>query len=126
MTPDWDDNQPIYRQLAQQVESNILDGALKEGEAIPSVRTVAAEMQLNPITVSRAYQLLADDGLLEKRRGRGMFVREGARQQLIHLQQARFMQQEWPRVLQRIQQLELDPEALIQQLQSLSGKPASS
>ncbi len=126
MTPDWDDNQPIYRQLAQQVESNILDGALKEGEAIPSVRTVATEMQLNPITVSRAYQLLVDDGLLEKRRGRGMFVRTGARQQLIGLQQARFLQQEWPRVLQRIQQLELNPELLIRQLQSLPGKPASS
>ena len=122
MTPDWNDNQPIYRQLAQRVQDSILEGALAEEHPLPSVRNLAADMQLNPITVSRAYQLLVDEGLVEKRRGLGMFVRPGARKRLVRLQQEQFLQQEWPRLLERIRQLDLDPEPLVQQLQQLKPR----
>ncbi len=119
MSPDWDDNQPIYRQLYQRIQDSILDGSLPEGQPIPSVRNIAAELQLNPITVSRAYQLLVDDGLVEKRRGLGMFVRSGARARLSRRQQERFLLEDWPQVLLRIRQLGLDPGPLIEQLRNL-------
>jgi GntR family transcriptional regulator len=90
----------------------ILDGTLPEGEALPSVRTVASEFQLNPITVSKSYQALVDEGLVEKRRGLGMFVRDGARKQLIESERAKFLNEEWPALLARIEQLGLNIDEL--------------
>jgi GntR family transcriptional regulator len=90
----------------------ILDGTLAEGEALPSVRTVASEFQLNPITVSKSYQALVDEGLVEKRRGLGMFVRDGARKQLIESERAKFLNEEWPALLARIEQLGLNIDEL--------------
>ena len=103
----WSDGAPIYRQLKDRVIAMMLDGILKPGEALPSVRQVAAEYQLNPITVSRAYQELADEGLVEKRRGLGMFVTEEASRQLRSSERERFLRDEWPAVAERIQRLGL-------------------
>lgn len=109
----WSDGSPIYRQLKERVVAMIIDGELKPGDALPSVRTVAAEYQLNPITVSRAFQELADEGLVEKRRGLGMFVLDGAPQQLLASERQRFLTEEWPLVVERIERLGLDPAELI-------------
>ena len=104
---DWDDNEPIYVQLAQTVLDQIMRGALAEGEPIPSVRQVASQERINPLTVSRGYQLLVDDGLLEKRRGLGMYVADGARQQALLKERERFLTQEWPKIRSRIELLGL-------------------
>lgn len=116
MAKHWDDNQPIYWQLREQTVSAILDGSLKEGEPLPSVRQVAVDFQINPLTVSKAYQSLVDDGLVEKRRGVGMFVVEGARQRLTQSEREHFLAEEWPRIAQRIQKLGLDPAELIKSI----------
>jgi len=113
MTPDWTDDQPIYRQLKDKVVTAIMEGALVEGEALPSVRNVAVDMQINPITASKAYQELVMDGLVEKRRGLGMFVIEGARDKLMEAERARFIDEEWPRVMETIRRLGLDVDALL-------------
>jgi GntR family transcriptional regulator len=113
MSAHWNDSQPIYWQLKERTVAMILDGTLAEGEALPSVRTVAAEFQLNPITVSKSYQALVDDGLVEKRRGLGMFVCEGARKKLMSSERNRFLTEEWPAMLSRIEQLGLDLEDLL-------------
>ncbi|MFC3053383.1 GntR family transcriptional regulator [Kordiimonas pumila] len=113
MTPDWNDDQPIYRQLKDKVVTAILDGSLGEGDALPSVRSVAVDMQINPITASKAYQELVMDGLVEKRRGLGMFVVEGARNKLTEAERARFLDEEWPRVLETIRRLGLDAQTLL-------------
>lgn len=110
---EWSDGAPIYRQLKERVVAMMLDGVLKPGEALPSVRQVAAEYQLNPITVSRAYQELADEQLVEKRRGLGMFVTEGATTRLMNSERERFLREEWPLVLERIQRLGLEPAELL-------------
>ncbi len=110
---EWSDGAPIYRQLKERVVAMMLDGVLKPGDALPSVRQVAAEYQLNPITVSRAYQELADDQLVEKRRGLGMFVTEGATARLKNSERDRFLHEEWPLVLERIQRLGLEPAELL-------------
>ena len=107
MSAHWNDSQPIYWQLKERTVAMILDGTLAEGEPLPSVRNVAAEFQLNPITVSKSYQALVEEGLVEKRRGLGMFVREGARRQLIASERAKFINEEWPATLARIEQLGL-------------------
>jgi GntR family transcriptional regulator len=104
----WNDIEPIYWQLKERTVAMILDGTLAEGDALPSVRTVASELQLNPITVSKSYQALVDEGLVEKRRGLGMFVCEGARRKLLDSERQKFLQQEWPATLKRIRQLRLD------------------
>ncbi|HLS83875.1 MAG TPA: GntR family transcriptional regulator [Arenimonas sp.] len=109
----WNDSAPIYRQLKEKVVAMMLDGLLKPGDALPSVRQIAAEYQLNPITVSRAYQELADEGLVEKRRGLGMYVNEGAREQLLASERERFLKEEWPQVVERIHRLGLDVERLM-------------
>src|SRR6478672_7301535 len=114
MESTWNDNQPIYRQLRDKVVAMILEGTLGEGDALPSVRSVAAEHTLNPLTVLKGYQQLVDEGLVEKRRGRGMFVTEGARTQLMRGERERFLDQEWPRVLSLIERLGLDPAELLQ------------
>ncbi|MCG6118023.1 MAG: GntR family transcriptional regulator [Aquimonas sp.] len=103
----WNENTPIYLQLKERVIGMLLDGALKPGDALPSVRQVAADFQLNPITVSRAYQELVDEALVEKRRGLGMFVTEGAPEKLLASERAHFIEQEWPAVVERIERLGL-------------------
>ncbi|NHZ38320.1 GntR family transcriptional regulator [Massilia rubra] len=113
MTIGWNDNTPIYRQLKEKVIGMMLDGALKAGDALPSVRQVAAEYQLNPITVSRAYQELVDEELVEKRRGIGMYVTEGASEKLLASERERFMREEWPAMLERIRRLGLDLDQLL-------------
>ncbi len=113
MTIGWNDNAPIYRQLKDRVIGMMLDGIIKSGEALPSVRQIAAEYQLNPITVSRAYQELADETLVEKRRGLGMYVIEGAREKLLASERERFLREEWPAILERIGRLGMDLEQLL-------------
>jgi len=113
MSAHWNDSQPIYWQLKERTVAMILDGTLNEGEALPSVRTVASEFQLNPITVSKSYQALVDEGLVEKRRGLGMFVLEGARKKLIASERDKFLNEEWPSTLNRISQLGLTVEELL-------------
>ena len=110
---EWSDGAPIYRQLKERVVAMLLDGVLKPGDALPSVRQVAAEYQLNPITVSRAYQELADENLVEKRRGLGMFMTEEAARKLRGSERDRFHNEEWPGVLERIQRLGLTLEDLL-------------
>ncbi len=107
MDREWNDSQPIYRQLRDRVVTMILDGILAEGDPLPSVRTVAAEYRLNPITVLKGYQELVDEGLVETRRGRGMFVRDGARSHLLGAERQRFLAEEWPKVVATIQRLGL-------------------
>ncbi len=109
----WSEGAPIYRQLKERVVAMLLDGLLKPGDPLPSVRQVAAEYQLNPITVSRAYQELADESLVEKRRGLGMYVIEGASEKLLASERERFLREEWPLVLERIQRLGLAPDELL-------------
>lgn len=109
----WSDGTPIYRQLKERVIAMMLDGLLKPGDALPSVRQVAAEYQLNPITVSRAYQELADEALVEKRRGLGMFVTEEASKKLLGSERERFLNDEWPAVAERIQRLNLSFDDLL-------------
>ena len=110
---EWSDGAPIYRQLKERVVAMLLDGILKPGDALPSVRQVAAEYQLNPITVSRAYQELADEAIVEKRRGLGMYVTEGASEKLLNSERERFLSEEWPLVVERIQRLGLSLERLL-------------
>jgi GntR family transcriptional regulator len=113
MDKEWNDSQPIYRQLRDRVVAMILDGVLKEGDPLPSVRTVAAEYRVNPITVLKGYQELVDERLVETRRGRGMFVNVGARELLLHGERRRFLDEEWPRVHATIQRLGLTTEDLL-------------
>ena len=114
MTAQWNDSQPIYWQLKERTIAMILDGTLAEGDALPSVRTVASDFQLNPITVSKSYQTLVDDRLVEKRRGLGMFVCEGAKKQLTDSERQKFLTEEWPAMVSRIGQLGLDVNELLQ------------
>jgi GntR family transcriptional regulator len=113
MDSTWNDNQPIYRQLRDKVVAMILEGTLAEGDALPSVRSVAAEHTLNPLTVLKGYQQLVDEGLVEKRRGRGMFVTPGARVALMRDEREKFLAAEWPRVLSTIERLGLDARDLL-------------
>ncbi|MCD9028663.1 GntR family transcriptional regulator [Luteimonas sp. BDR2-5] len=113
---EWSDGAPIYRQLKERVIAMMLDGVLKPGDALPSVRQVAADYQLNPITVSRAYQELADEALVEKRRGLGMFVTEEASKKLRTSERERFLQDEWPQVVERIERLGLSARDLLQSI----------
>jgi GntR family transcriptional regulator len=113
MDREWNDNQPIYRQLRDRVVAMILDGMLKEGDPLPSVRSVAAEYRVNPLTVLKGYQQLVDEGLVETKRGRGMFINEGARQLLHAGERQKFLAEEWPRVLETIDRLGLNTEDLL-------------
>ena len=117
MEADWNDNQPIYRQLRDRVVAMILEGVLQDGDALPSVRNVAAEYRLNPLTVLKGYQALVDEELVEKRRGRGMFVLPGARDRLLKDERERFLEQEWPEVVATIQRLGLDPAELLARIE---------
>jgi GntR family transcriptional regulator len=113
MDPDWNDAQPIYRQLHDRVVAMILDGLLKEGDPLPSVRNVATETRVNPLTVLKAYQQLADEGLVEKRRGLGMFINSGARALLLQAERQRFLSEQWPQIAATIQRLGLTPAELL-------------
>jgi GntR family transcriptional regulator len=118
---EWKDNQPIYRQLRDLVIERVLDGTFTEGEAVPSVRQVAADYNINHLTVAKAYQELVDNGLLEKRRGLGMFVLEGAQCALSKNEQQKFLQEELPAFVERVQVLGMDMNEVTEQLQALEG-----
>jgi GntR family transcriptional regulator len=111
---EWNDSRPIYRQLRDGVVEMILDRVLKEGDALPSVRNVAAEYRVNPLTVLKAYQELVDEGLVETRRGRGMFVSAGAPSLLLKTERQKFLTDEWPRICAAIQRLGLKAEDLLE------------
>ena len=113
MDPEWSDSQPIYRQLRARVIAMILDGLLREGDALPSVRVVAAEYRVNPLTVLKAYQQLADEQLVEKRRGLGMFINAGARDLLLRGEREKFLTEQWPAIHATIERLGLTPEELL-------------
>lgn len=113
MGHEWNDSQPIYRQLRDRVIAMILDAALAEGDPLPSVRTVAADYRVNPLTVLKAYQQLADEQIVEKRRGIGMFVKTGVRRQLLRDERRRFLEQEWPAVLETLRRLGLTAHELL-------------
>ena len=113
MDQKWNDSQPIYRQLRDRVVAMILDGVLKEGDPLPSVRNVAADYRVNPLTVLKGYQELVDEQLVESRRGLGMFVSLGARQRLLHGERKRFLAEEWPRIAETIRRLGLSADELL-------------
>ena len=123
MDREWSDSQPIYRQLRNRVVAMILDGVLKEGDPLPSVRNVAAEYRVNPLTVLKGYQQLVDEGLVESRRGLGMFINAGARSLLLQGERQKFLDEEWPRIHANIQRLGLKTEEL---LNGRRGKSSSS
>lgn len=113
MDPKWNEDLPIYRQLRDRVVDMMLEGVLIDGDALPSVRNVAAEYRLNPLTVLKGYQQLVDEGLVEKKRGRGMFVTDGARRQLLKDERQRFLNKAWPEVVATIRRLGLDTDTLL-------------
>ncbi len=125
MDPKWNEDQPIYRQLRDRVVAMILEEVLGDGDALPSVRNVAAEYRLNPLTVLKGYQELVDEGLVEKKRGRGMFINEGARIKLLKAERKKFLDIEWPHVLATIERLELDPADLLKQAESIKSSKDS-
>jgi GntR family transcriptional regulator len=126
MDRDWNDSQPIYRQLRDRVVAMILDGVLKEGDPLPSVRNVAAEYRVNPITVLKGYQQLVDEQLVESKRGRGMFINVGARNLLMQGERQKFLAEEWPRVHATIQRLGLKAEELLNGASSATPGPSNS
>jgi len=109
----WREDQPIYLQLRDRVKDMILDGSLAEGEVLPSVRKVASQFQVNPITVMKSYQLLVDDSIVEKRRGIGMHCLEGARGRLLEQEKMQFISEDWPRLVSQMRRLGIVPEELI-------------
>ncbi|AYF16836.1 TPA: GntR family transcriptional regulator [Vibrio parahaemolyticus] len=112
----WHDRQPIFRQLADQITQQILQGVWKEGEALLSVRSISADLKINHLTVMKGYQLLVDEGLVEKKRGQGMFVAQGAIQQLRSAEKARFLEQQIPQIADTLQRLDMSVDELVQQL----------
>ena len=121
MSIEWNDNLPIYRQLRDLVIERILDGSFPEGEAVPSVRQVASDYNINHLTVAKAYQELVDDGLLEKRRGLGMFVLSGAREMLTDNEQQKFLEEELPAFAEKVHRLGLDMDVVTQRLHTAGG-----
>jgi GntR family transcriptional regulator len=123
MDCDWHDGRPIYRQLRDRVVAMILDGELNEGDALPSVRNVAAEYQVNPLTVLKGYQQLVDEQLVEKKRGRGMFIKAGGRELLLQGERQKFLSEEWPKVHATIQRLGLQAAELLRRGADSSDDP---
>ncbi len=113
MDREWNDSQPIYRQLHDRVVAMILDGVLGEGDPLPSVRNVAAEYRVNPLTVMKGYEQLADEGLVEKRRGLGLFINAGAKDLLLQAERQRFLAEQWPEIAATIQRLGLSAKDLL-------------
>jgi GntR family transcriptional regulator len=113
MDPEWNDSQPIYRQIRDRVVAMILDGLIAEGDPLPSVRTVATESRVNPLTVLKAYQQLEGEQLVEKKRGRGMFINAGARDVLLRGERQKFLSEQWPAIHATIRRLGLTPEDLL-------------
>lgn len=126
MDPKWDEDLPIYRQLRDRVVKMILEGVLDDGDALPSVRNVAAEYRLNPLTVLKGYQELVDEGLVEKKRGRGMFVTDGARKKLLKDERQRFLDKEWPLIVATIKRLGLSPEGLLSKAVAIQSEGKTS
>ena len=124
MNREWNDTQPIYRQLRDRGVHMILDGVLKEGDSLPSVRNVAAEFRVNPLTVLKAYQQLVDEELVEMKRGLGMFVKAGVRDLLLKGERQKFLTEEWPRVAEKIRRLELTQKELDAAARRGAGKAA--
>jgi GntR family transcriptional regulator len=122
MDLEWNDSQPIYRQVRDRVVALILDGALAEGDPLPSVRSVAAEYRVNPLTVLKGYQQLVDEQLVETKRGRGMFIKPGARNLLLEGERQRFLEEEWPRVYATIQRLGLNAGELLKPGSTREGR----
>lgn len=122
MDPKWNDDLPIYRQLRDRVVAMMLEGVLNDGDALPSVRNVAAEYRLNPLTVLKGYQELVDESLVEKKRGRGMFVTEGARKQLLKDERRRFIEKEWPLVAATIVRLGLSRDDFLKEVDVTAAK----
>lgn len=125
MNREWNPNQPIYRQVRDRIVAMILDGALEEGDPLPSVRKVAEECRLNPLTVLKGYRRLVDERLVESRRGRGMFINRGVRPMLLQAERERFLKEEWPNTLAMIRRLGLDPRELVKQASLRAGSDAS-
>ena len=125
MDREWNDGQPIYRQLRDLMVAMILDGELAEGDPLPSVRQVATEYRVNHLTVLKGYQELVDEQLVESRRGRGMFVRPGARRLLLEGERERFLSEQWPRIHATIQRLGLTPEELLDAATSRRPAPGA-
>ena len=124
MDREWNDNQPIYRQLRDRVVAMILEGVLKEGDPLPSVRNVAAELRVNPLTVLRGYQQLVDEELVEKRRGLGMFVKIDSRKLLLRGEREKFLSEEWPRICATMERLGFSPKELLETTNRRSSKIA--
>jgi GntR family transcriptional regulator len=123
MDGEWNDSQPIYRQLRDRVVAMILEQVLEEGDPLPSVRTVAAEYRVNPLTVMKGYQQLVDEGLVETRRGLGMFINAGAHALLLQGERLKFLEEEWPKVQATIRRLGLSPEDLLRSPAARKGTP---
>ena len=123
MDREWNDSQPIYRQLRDRVVAMILDGLLNEGDPLPSVRNVAAEDRINPLTVLKGYQQLVDEQLVEKRRGLGMFIKAGARNLLLQGERQKFLAEQWPRIHATIQRLGLTPKELLDAAKTSPSPP---
>src|SRR5215467_5698035 len=123
MAHEWNDSQPIYRQLRDRVVAMILDGLLKEGDPLPSVRNVAAEYRVNPLTVLKGYQQLVDEELVEKKRGLGMYVKSGAQVLLMRGEREKFLSEEWPRITATIQRLGLKADELLESIGSNGSSP---
>ncbi|TDR23201.1 GntR family transcriptional regulator [Marinicella litoralis] len=119
MSFQWNDKEPIYLQLKDKIKEMVLSGDIVEGEALPSVRQVAIEYKVNPITVSKSYQILVDEHLVEKRRGLGMFVQKGAVEKLQVNENQQFINEDWPKILLKIQHLNLDTSQLINSLKEI-------
>ena len=118
----WKDDRPIYLQLKDRILTMIMDGVIEEGAALPSVRKVAVEYQINPITASKAYAELVGEGLVEKRRGLGMFILEGSRKKLLATEQKSFLNVEWPIIIEQIARLGLDVSELLKSSQQNNKK----
>jgi GntR family transcriptional regulator len=125
MDPKWNEDLPIYRQLRDRVVAMMLEGVLKDGDALPSVRNVAAEYRLNPLTVLKGYQELVDEGLVEKKRGRGMFITDGARTQLLKDERKRFINKEWPEIAATIKRLGLNSAELLNEIDAAPSSAES-
>lgn len=108
----WSNRAPIYLQLRDRLAELILDGQVGDGEALPSMRRISSEQRINPLTVAKAYQVLVDENLVEKRRGLGMYVVSGARERLARREKARFIRDEWPRLARRMERLGINPRDL--------------